>query len=41
MVDLVVRGDGTVVEVQKALGPGEEFKQSFRLLKDWRLLMLL
>lgn len=37
---LVIRGDGTVVELQTALGPKEEFRQFVRLFKDWRMLAL-
>ncbi|ORX37399.1 putative DUF895 domain membrane protein [Kockovaella imperatae] len=36
----VVRGDGTVVEIQKALSPREEFKGYAMLCKDWRMLAL-
>jgi hypothetical protein len=37
---LVVRDDGTVVEVQKSLGPREEFRQFTQLFKDWRMIAL-
>jgi len=40
-LDLVVRGDGTLVEIQSALGPREEFHQFIKLFKDWRMLALL
>nr|XP_031860987.1 uncharacterized protein CI109_003714 [Kwoniella shandongensis]KAA5528059.1 hypothetical protein CI109_003714 [Kwoniella shandongensis] len=38
--NLVVRGDGTVVEIQAALGPREEIKHFFKLFKDVRMLLL-
>jgi hypothetical protein len=38
--DLVVRGDGTVVELQASLTPAEEIKQFVALFKDWRMLAL-
>lgn len=39
--DLVVRDDGTVVKIEKALGPKEEIQQFAKLFKDWRMLALL
>ena len=36
----VIRNDGTIVELQKALSPKEEFKQFALLCKDWRMLAL-
>jgi MFS family permease len=36
----VIRGDGTVVELQASLGPREEFKQFVELFKDSRMLLL-
>lgn len=40
-IDLVIRNDGTLVELQFALGPKEEFRQFLRLFKDWRMIALL
>lgn len=37
---LVVRGDGTVVELEDAISPRQEFRELCRLLKDWRMLAL-
>lgn len=37
---LVVRGDGTVVEIEAAITPAEEFKAVWALLKDWRMIAL-
>ncbi|ROW04157.1 hypothetical protein VSDG_00928 [Cytospora chrysosperma] len=37
---LVVRGDGTVVELQDAISPAQEFKELWHLLKDWRMIAL-
>ncbi|KAK8866109.1 hypothetical protein IAR55_001260 [Kwoniella newhampshirensis] len=37
---LVVRGDGTVVELQAALGPKDEIAQFVKMFKDWRMLCL-
>jgi MFS family permease len=38
--NLVVRGDGTVVELQDAISPAQEFKELWHLLKDWRMIAL-
>jgi hypothetical protein len=38
---LVVRGDGTVVELEDSIGPKEEFKAFLALFKDWRMVALL
>ncbi|KAJ6789933.1 hypothetical protein PWT90_07561 [Aphanocladium album] len=37
---LVVRGDGTKVEVQASLGPKQEAKEFIRMFKDWRMMAL-
>lgn len=37
---LVVRGDGTVVELEDAITPKQEFKEFVQLFKDWRMLAL-
>lgn len=37
---LVVRGDGTVVELEEAITPKQEFKEVWKLLKDWRMIAL-
>lgn len=37
---LVVRGDGTVVEIQAAITPKQEFKEVWALLRDWRMIAL-
>ncbi|KAL2293472.1 hypothetical protein FJTKL_05372 [Diaporthe vaccinii] len=37
---LVVRGDGTVVEIEAAITPKEEFKAVWALLRDWRMIAL-
>ncbi|KUI55303.1 hypothetical protein VP1G_02715 [Cytospora mali] len=37
---LVVRGDGTVVELEDAISPKQEFKELCNLLKDWRMIAL-
>lgn len=37
---LVVRGDGTVVELEDAITPAQEFKELCLLLKDWRMIAL-
>lgn len=36
----VVRGDGTLVEVEKAVSPKVEFEEFIKMLKDWRMLAL-
>jgi hypothetical protein len=41
MIDLVVRGDGTVPLLEDAIGPVQEFKEFVQLFKDWRMLVLL
>ena len=38
--DYVVRGDGTLVELQDFLSPGKEFREWLRLFKDWRVVAL-
>ena len=35
--DLVVRGDGTLVEIESHLTPAREFKELAKLIKDWRV----
>lgn len=40
IIDQVVRGDGTMVEIQAALGPKEEFRAFFSQFKDIRMLLL-
>ncbi|KAG8164200.1 hypothetical protein KVR01_006118 [Diaporthe batatas] len=37
---LVVRGDGTVVEIEEAITPKQEFKEIWKLLRDWRMIAL-
>lgn len=37
---LVVRGDGTVVEIEAAITPKQEFKEVWALLRDWRMIAL-
>jgi hypothetical protein len=37
---LVVRGDGTIVELQASLTPKQEFKEFIQMFKDWRMLAL-
>lgn len=37
---LVVRGDGTVVKIEAAITPKQEFKEMWALLKDWRMIAL-
>lgn len=37
---LVVRGDGTVVEMEAAITPKQEFKEIWALLRDWRMIAL-
>lgn len=37
---LVVRGDGTMVEIQASLGPKQEVKEFIRMFRDWRMLAL-
>lgn len=37
---LVVRGDGTLVEVEASLTPKEEFREFVEMFKDWRMLAL-
>jgi hypothetical protein len=39
--DLVVRGDGTIVELQDAISTRDEIKAFFKLFKDWRMVALL
>ena len=41
ILDLVVRGDGTIPLLEDAIGPVKELKELVQLLKDWRLLALL
>lgn len=38
--DAVVRGDGTLVEVEASLTPRQEFAEFVQLFKDWRMLAL-
>lgn len=37
---LVIRNDGTIVEVQAHITPAQEFKAFANLLKDWRIIAL-
>ncbi|KAL7910366.1 DUF895 domain protein [Trichoderma velutinum] len=37
---LVVRGDGTIVQPQKSLGPKQEMHEFLQLFKDWRMVAL-
>ncbi|ORY59625.1 DUF895 domain protein [Pseudomassariella vexata] len=37
---LVIRGDGTVVEIDDAITPRQEFKEFGKLFKDWRMIAL-
>lgn len=36
----VIRGDGTVVELEAALGPKQEFREFIKMFKDIRMLLL-
>lgn len=36
----VVRGDGTVVELEDAISPRQEFAELWRLMRDWRMIAL-
>ena len=38
--DQVIRGDGTVVELERAIGPTQEFKEFLYMFKDIRMLLL-
>jgi len=38
--DQVIRGDGTVVELERAIGPKQEFKEFLYMFKDIRMLLL-
>ncbi|TQV93462.1 hypothetical protein V2A60_010136 [Cordyceps javanica] len=38
---LVVRGDGSTVEIQAAPGPRQEAREFVRMFRDWRMLALL
>lgn len=40
LADQVVRGDGTIVEIEAALGPKRELKEFFAQFKDIRMLLL-
>lgn len=40
IADQVVRGDGTIVEIQAAAGPKEELRAFFAQFKDIRMLLL-
>lgn len=37
----VVRGDGTVVELEDAISPRQEFAELWKLMRDWRMIALL
>lgn len=37
---LVVRGDGTIVELEASLSPKREFQEFVQMFKDWRMLAL-
>lgn len=37
--DQVIRGDGTVVKLEAALGPKAELKEFGKMFKDWRMLV--
>lgn len=39
-VEYVVRGDGTLVEIEAAISPKQEFREFLKLFKDWRMLAL-
>jgi len=39
-IDLVVRGDGTLVKLEKAASPRQEASAFLALFKDWRMLAL-
>jgi hypothetical protein len=41
MLDLVVRGDGTIPLLEDAISPAQEFKEFVQQFKDWRMLALL
>jgi hypothetical protein len=42
MIDLIVRGDGTVPLLEDAISPKQEFKELGKLFfKDWRMIALL
>lgn len=36
----VVRGDGTVVELEDAISPRQEFAELWKLMRDWRMIAL-
>jgi len=38
--DQVIRGDGTIVELERAIGPKQEFKEFLYMFKDIRMLLL-
>lgn len=37
----IIRGDGTVVEMEASLAPKQELREFVQMLKDWRMLALL
>ena len=39
-LDQVIRGDGTIVELERAIGPKQEFKEFLYMFKDIRMLLL-
>ncbi|MBE3041468.1 MFS transporter, partial [Candidatus Bathyarchaeota archaeon] len=36
----VIRGDGTLVEIEAAISPMTEFREFLKMLRDWRMLAL-
>lgn len=38
--EYVVRGDGTLVEIEASISPRQEFSEFLKLFKDWRMLAL-
>jgi hypothetical protein len=40
LLDQVIRGDGTIVELERAIGPKQEFKEFLYMFKDIRMLLL-
>ena len=41
MLDLVVRGDGTIPLLEDSISPRREIHEFIQLFKDWRMLALL
>lgn len=40
MVEYVVRGDGTLVEIEASISPKQEFKEFLKLFRSWQMLAL-